>query len=140
MKTPFDSLVLAQKKRLDAIEQQIIRANNKIATKYTQIDELQIMLSQVTYPKEGNFSAFLKTNAQKKTLIDEMDRIRYYISNLKLEIKKLQEQRKIIYIEYEKYKHIQEQEREKLLKELKQAESKNLNEIALLLYNKPLPI
>ncbi len=69
-----------------------------------------------------------------------MDRIRYYISNLKLEIKKLQEQRKIIYIEYEKYKHIQEQEREKLLKELKQAESKNLDEIALLLYNKPLPI
>lgn len=138
MKTPFDALVLAQKKRLEAKELEILRTNNQIAAQYAKIDELQIALSQITYPKEGDFSLFLKTNAQKKSLINDIDTQRTHISTLKAEIKSLQEQRRIIYIEYEKYKHIQEREREKILSELKKAESKNLDEIALLLYNNPI--
>lgn len=138
MKTPFDALVLAQKKRLEAKELEILRTNNQIAAQYAKIDELQIALSQVIYPKEGDFSLFLKTNAQKKSLINDIDTHRTHISTLKAELKSLQEQRKIIYIEYEKYKHIQEREKEKILSELKRAESKNLDEIALLLYNNPI--
>ena len=135
MKTPFDALVLAHKKRLDAKELEIIRVNNQIATQYSTIDELQISLSQITYQKEGDFALFLQTNAKQKTIIDEIDRIRASISTIKS--KTLEQERKTIYIEYEKYKHIKEQEREKLIKELKKAESKNLDEIALLLYNNP---
>ncbi|ETD23551.1 flagellar export protein FliJ [Helicobacter macacae] len=138
MKTPFDALVLAQKKRLEAKELEILRTNNQIAAQYAKIDELQIALSQVIYPKEGDFSLFLKTNAQKKSLINDIDTHRTHISTLKAELKSLQEQRRIIYIEYEKYKHIQEREKEKILSELKRAESKNLDEIALLLYNNPI--
>lgn len=138
MKTPFDALVLAQKKRLEAKELEILRTNNQIAAQYAKIDELQIALSQVIYPKEGDFSLFLKTNAQKKSLINDIDTHRTHISTLKAELKSLQEQRRIIYIEYEKYKHIQEREKEKILSELKKAESKNLDEIALLLYNNPI--
>lgn len=138
MKTPFDALVLAQKKRLEAKELEILRTNNQIAAQYAKIDELQIALSQVIYPKEGDFSLFLKTNAQKKSLINDIDTHRTHISTLKAELKSLQEQRRIIYIEYEKYKHIQEREKEKILSELKRAESKNLDEIALLLYNSPI--
>lgn len=138
MKTPFDALVLAQKKRLEAKELEILRTNNQIAAQYAKIDELQIALSQIVYPKEGDFSLFLKTNAQKKSLINDIDTHRTHISTLKAELKSLQEQRRIIYIEYEKYKHIQEREKEKILSELKRAESKNLDEIALLLYNNPI--
>lgn len=138
MKTPFDALVLAQKKRLEAKELEILRTNNQIAAQYAKIDELQIALSQVIYTKEGDFSLFLKTNAQKKSLINDIDTHRTHISTLKAELKSLQEQRRIIYIEYEKYKHIQEREKEKILSELKRAESKNLDEIALLLYNNPI--
>lgn len=138
MKTPFDALVLAQKKRLEAKELEILRTNNQIAAQYAKIDELQIALSQIIYPKEGNFSLFLKTNAQKKSLINDIDTHRTHISTLKAELKSLQEQRRIIYIEYEKYKHIQEREKEKIISELKRAESKNLDEIALLLYNNPI--
>ena len=79
----------------------------------------------------------MQTNAKQKTIIDEIDRIRASISTLKSNLKTLEQERKTIYIEYEKYKHIKEQEREKLIKELKKAESKNLDEIALLLYNNP---
>lgn len=138
MKTPFDALVLAQKKRLEAKELEILRTNNQIAAQYAKIDELQVALSQVIYPKEGDFSLFLKTNAQKKSLINDIDTHRTHISTLKAELKSLQEQRRIIYIEYEKYKHIQEREKEKIISELKRAESKNLDEIALLLYNNPI--
>lgn len=138
MKTPFDALVLAQKKRLEAKELEILRTNNQIAAQYAKIDELQIALSQIIYPKEGDFSLFIKTNAQKKSLINDIDTHRTHISTLKAELKSLQEQRRIIYIEYEKYKHIQEREKEKILSELKRAESKNLDEIALLLYNNPI--
>ena len=138
MKTPFDALVLAQKKRLEAKELEILRTNNQIAAQYAKIDELQIALSQVIYPKEGDFSLFLKTNAQKKSLINDIDTHRTHISTLKAELKSLQEQRRIIYMEYEKYKHIQEREKEKIISELKRAESKNLDEIALLLYNNPI--
>lgn len=138
MKTPFDALVLAQKKRLEAKELEILRTNNQIAAQYAKIDELQIALSQIVYPKEGDFSLFLKTNAQKKSLINDIDTHRTHISTLKAELKSLQEQRRIIYIEYEKYKHIQEREKEKIISELKRAESKNLDEIALLLYNNPI--
>lgn len=138
MKTPFDALVLAQKKRLEAKELEILRTNNQIAAQYAKIDELQIALSQIIYPKEGDFSLFLKTNAQKKSLINDIDTHRTHISTLKAELKSLQEQRRIIYIEYEKYKHIQEREKEKIISELKRAESKNLDEIALLLYNNPI--
>lgn len=138
MKTPFDALVLAQKKRLEAKELEILRTNNQIAAQYAKIDELQIALSQVIYPKEGDFSLFLKTNAQKKSLINDIDTHRTHISTLKAELKSLQEQRRIIYVEYEKYKHIQEREKEKIISELKRAESKNLDEIALLLYNNPI--
>lgn len=138
MKTPFDALVLAQKKRLEAKELEILRTNNQIAAQYAKIDELQVALSQIVYPKEGDFSLFLKTNAQKKSLINDIDTHRTHISTLKAELKSLQEQRRVIYIEYEKYKHIQEREKEKILSELKRAESKNLDEIALLLYNNPI--
>ena len=136
MKTKFDQLINAQKRKLDMCEMQIVRHNNEIAALQSQISAHIDQISKMQIPKGGSFDVFLQANARKRVLVSDIDSHQAHISAHKAEISKLEVLYRALYLEYEKLKHIQEKERENIIKAFKKRESKELDEIAILLHKK----
>ncbi len=83
MKTPFDPLVISQKRKLDICELQIVRCNNKIAAKQSELNAIIAQISEIEIPQSADFGVFLQINAVKKTYLYEIDTLRTQISTLK---------------------------------------------------------
>ncbi len=136
MKTKFGVLVQAQKKKLDMCEMQIVRHNNEIAAINNQITTLISDIAQMQTPKQGSVDVLLHEIAHKKAYLFEIDTLREAIANLKAKIKALETEYRGLYIEFEKLKYLQEREHKNMLKAIKARESKELDEIAILLHKK----
>lgn len=136
MKTPFDKLIKAQEQKLSLCEQHIVRYNNEIAAKQSQVNGLIEQIATMNLPQSGDFSVFLQANAKRRAFVFEIDSIQEQIAHDKAQIQELEQEYRLLCVEFEKLKHIRDKEREKFLKALKQKERKELDEIAILLYKK----
>lgn len=138
MKTQFDKLIKAQEQKLSLCEQHIVRYNNDIAAKQSQVNGLISQIAQMSLPKAGDFSVFLQANAKKRVFIFEIDSLQEQIAKDKARIQELEQEYRLLCIEFEKLKYIRERERENLVKILKQKERRELDEVAILLHKKEL--
>ncbi|WP_299327686.1 flagellar export protein FliJ [uncultured Helicobacter sp.] len=138
MKTQFDALIKAQEQKLNMCELQIVRANNQVASKQSEMSALVAELARLQRPDSGSFDTFLKANARKRAFVFEIDSIQEGIAILKAQIAALESQHRSLYVEFEKLKHIREKQREEMVKAMKQKEQKELDEVAILLHKKEL--
>lgn len=138
MKTQFDALIKAQEQKLNMCELQIVRANNQVASKQSEVSALIAELARLQLPDSGSFDIFLKANARKRAFVFEIDSIQENIAALKAHIAELESQHRALYVEFEKLKHIREKQREEMVKAMKQKERKELDEVAILLHKKEL--
>lgn len=138
MKTQFDALIKAQEQKLNMCELQIVRANNQIASKQSEVNMLIAGLAELQRPDSGSFDTFLKANARKRAFVFEIDSIHEGIAALKAQIAALESQHRLLYVEFEKLKHIREKQREEMIKAMKRQERKELDEVAILLHKKEL--
>ncbi|NPA55393.1 MAG: FliJ family protein [Epsilonproteobacteria bacterium] len=136
MKTKFDSLVKLKKMEVEKIENEISQINNQISTLQTQIDQLTQELLQITLPKEGNFAVITQISAMKKAINEQIELKRQNIAFLRGQKNLLNEKLKEANLEYEKMKYLQAEEIKKYLQKLKEKEAKNLDEIALMLFQR----
>lgn len=134
MKTQFDKLIKAQEQKISLCEQHIVRYNNDIAAKQSQVNGLISQIAQMSLPKAGDFSVFLQANAKKRAFIFEIDSLQEQIAKDKARIQELEQEYRLLCIEFEKLKYIRERERENLVKTLKQKERRELDEVAILLH------
>lgn len=134
MKTKFDALLKVKKQDLERCELQIIKNNNLIASKYQELDGILQELSDIEVPQSGSFSDFKMIQEIKKMLVTQIDSTQNEISALKNTAQSLQGTYKRASIEYEKIKYLKENEIKKKIQILKTSESKQMDEIALMLF------
>lgn len=134
MNTKFDPVLKIKKQDLDKCEADMIQNNQLIASKNREIDSLLIELGEIDVPKSGSYWDFKNTQDVKKAFLGEIDKVRAEISMLKNIQKKLQESYRLAFIEYEKIKYLQDNEIKKMISQIKKNESKNLDEVGMMLF------
>lgn len=133
MKTKFDQLLNAQKQKMLLCEKEIVKINNEVAAFYNQIDFIVAQIAQIDIPKNADFEEFLKINEVKKAKLHDIESYKLKIAESKQIIKDLKEQYRILYIEFEKIKYLQEKEQANIIKLLRKKEQKELDEMAIVL-------
>ena len=134
MKTKFDALVKLKKLDVDKIERGIIKQNDKINKINQKIDFLQKELSEIEYPKSGNFAMITQIKVMQNAVIQEINSKKEELKFIQNQITLLKGQLKEKELEYEKMKYLQGEEIKKEIKRLKKEEAKNMDEIALMLF------
>ena len=139
MKTRFSSLVALKKDAMQKRERELQQAlqNHERAKEalHKSLKELQ----NIEQPNSGSMSQLLANRtllSRQRAIIQHNEE---WLEFTKNEVQKAKETLKAAMIEYEKFKYLELQEIEKVLKAQKQAEVKHLDEIALMTFGKKEP-
>jgi flagellar biosynthesis chaperone FliJ len=136
MKTRFSSLVTIKKNTMEKSERLMQSANKNLQNAKTALQESLALLNDIHTPQTGNMSEFLANRSlldSQRALIEHNEEWVVYANK---EVLAAKEQLKLAMIEYEKFKYLEVQEIEKILKAQKIQEAKDLDEVALMTHAK----
>jgi len=136
MKTRFSSLVAIKKNSVQKSERVVQAANQKLANAQEALRESLRELEDITTPQEGNMAQFLANRSlldAQRALIAHNES---WVAYAQKELQEAKEQLKYAMIEYEKFKYLEYQEIEKILKAQKLKEAKDLDEVALMTHTR----
>ena len=130
MKTKFSELLKVRKQKVSEIERKLASIRAQKAQTLTEIAEIDSQIQHFKIPESGDFNAMRMAFAQKDFLyrdkLQKENMLKYYdqeINNINILYKEVS-------LEYEKIKHLNALEREKILEAQKREEAKRLDEIA----------
>ena len=135
MTTKFSALVQIRKNAVKNAEQKLIAVNQRIAVAQMDLASAQQQLSEIVIPQKGNYNDLLYFQQIKESYLNEVDRIVEFIASLRLERKVIQEEMRLLNIEYEKANYLDSLEKTKMLKERHYKEAAQLDEVSILLHN-----
>ena len=136
MKTKFDSVVKIKKQKVDKIERNIQKINSSIKMLQMKIEELRKSFNSLSLPSSGNFATLQQISLQKNIFLSEIKSYENQIKILENRKSELIKELKKANIEYEKMKYLQNEEIKKKIKNIRLKESKEMDEIAIILRNK----
>lgn len=134
MKTKFTQLVLLRKKKVDEAEIMLQKNAQAISVKQSEIDALVREFATLQEPKSGIYQAFLTFAHHKDEFRQTIDFKMQELAQLKHRKKELQEYFRVQNIEFEKAKYLDGLEVKKMLEQAKKQETKDLDEISVMLY------
>lgn len=135
MTTKFSALVQIRKNAVKNAEQKLIAVNQRIAVAQMDLASAQQQLSEIVIPQKGSYNDLLYFQQIKESYLNEVDRIVEFIASLRLERKVIQEEMRLLNIEYEKANYLDSLEKTKILKERQYKEAVQLDEVSILLHN-----
>lgn len=130
MKTRFSSLVTLKKNTQDKSERGVQRANADLKNASDALSNSYTSLEDIVAPKSGNMGEFLASHSLASSQREIISHNREWVAYCQNQLHQAKEQFKFDMMEYEKFKYLDLQEKNKILKELKIKESKELDEIA----------
>ena len=133
MKTKFDGVVKIKKQQVERIENDIRKINKSILELNREIEELKDSLLLFTLPKTGTFNKIKQIKESQNIIKNQIQNLENQIVILQNRKNELLNELKKANIDYEKMKYLQNEEIKKALKELKLKESREMDEIAILL-------
>lgn len=133
MKTKFDSVVKVKKQQVERIENDIRKINKSILELNREIEEFKDSLLLFTLPKTGTFNKIKQIKESQNIIKNQIQNLENQIVILQNRKNELLNELKKANIDYEKMKYLQNEEIKKALKELKLKESREIDEIAILL-------
>jgi len=107
----------------------IAQIKEKIEASYHELRALEI-------PQGGDFSLFRQMQLLKQGIQDEIGFNKYNLQMAEGALMKAMQQLKTANIEHEKFKYLESIEVEKFLKAQKLKEAKDLDEVALMVFNR----
>ena len=134
MKTRFTSLVHIKKNIVQKSERLLQQANANFNNAKKALQESLAFLQQITLPSHGKITEFLANRALLEAQRMVIQHNQEWLQYTQKEVQEAKEQLKRDMIEYEKYKYLEYEEMQKVLKEIKIQEAKDLDEIALMTY------
>ncbi|MDE5603526.1 MAG: flagellar export protein FliJ [Helicobacter sp.] len=134
MKTKFTPLVLLQKQKIDAIEQELQHNAEAIKKKQEEIDALIAEFATLKEPTSGVYQAFLTFVHHKNEYRQSIDYKMGELALLKKKKQELQETFRLQNVELEKAKYLDNLEIKKILQKLKKRENIEMDEISVMLY------
>lgn len=135
MTTKFSALVQIRKDAVKNAEQKLIGVNQRIASAQIDLSVAQQQLAEIVIPQKGSYNDLLYFQQIKESYLNEIDRIIEFIAALRLERKVIEEEMRLLNIEFEKANYLDSLEKTKILKERRYKESAQLDEISILLHN-----
>ena len=135
MKTEYTSLVKIKKQYLDKMEQSVASCHETIAIIKEKIQSSYEELRALEIPQGGDFSLYRQMQLLKHQISDEISFNKYNLQMADNALIKAMQQLKIANIEHEKFKYLETTEIEKILKAQKVKEAKDLDEVALMMFN-----
>ncbi len=136
MKTRYTSLVSVKKNIMQKSEQVLQNANANLNSALISLELSENELKNIQSPQSGQISEFLAS----RTLLDSQRALiqhnQEWVAFAKSEIKSAQERLKLDMIEYEKFNYLELEEIKKNLAKIKYEEAKELDEIALMTFEK----
>jgi len=136
MRTKFSDILKIKQQAVEKIERNIQKINVSINNLKVKINNLDNALFSLSTPKEGSFSIFSQIKIQQNLLRDEIKNLKNQIVILENRKNELMNELKKANIEYEKIKYLENLEIQKKIKEKRVKESKEMDEIAILLRNR----
>ena len=134
MKTRFSSLVTLKKNTLDKSERAVQQANANLKNASEALGRAYVLLEEISAPKSGSVQEFLASRTLVASQREVINHNREWLEYCQTQLYQAREQFKLDMIEHEKFKYLELQEKNKILKELKIKESKELDEIASISY------
>jgi flagellar biosynthesis chaperone FliJ len=134
MKTRFSSLVNVKKNKMQKSERILQKANHNLSNAQKALEKSLRELQAIQTPQHGKISEFLANRTlfeRQRALIGHNEEWVAFSNNEIIEAKKILKQDMI---EFEKFKYLEFKEVEKLVKEMKIKEAKDLDEVALMSY------
>ena len=116
-------------KSVQSCHQTIAILKDKIEASYNELRSIKI-------PDHGDFSLFRQVQLLKHRVQDEIGFNKHNLMLAENALLKAMQQLKTANIEHEKFKYLETNEIEKVLKAQKLKESKDLDEIALIAFNR----
>ncbi len=136
MKTRFSSLVSVKKNIMQKSERLLQTANKNLLNAKIALQDSLGLLQNIITPKEGSMAEFLANRSLLDSQRGIIEHNEGWVKYAQKEVLEAKEQLKRDMIEYEKFKYLELQEIEKILKEQKIQEAKDLDEVALMTYAK----
>lgn len=136
MKTQYSSLVKIKKERLEMMEKAVQSCHQTIAQVKENIEKSYEQLRSIEAPEKGDFALFRQMQLLKHRAQDEIGFNKHNLVIAENGLIKAMQQLKTANIEHEKFKYLETNEIEKVLKAQKLKEAKELDEIALIGFNK----
>ncbi len=138
MKTRYTSLVSVKKDIMQKSERVLQSANANLNSALTALELSLIELKNIPSPTTGQISDFLAS----RTLLDSQRVIiqhdQEWAEFARNEIRNASAQLKLDMVEYEKFNYLELEEIKVILLKRKRDEAKELDEIALMTYKKPI--
>ena len=135
MKTKFSELLRVKKEALKEMERAILAISQHIERRELEIEAILREILEIKIPSLGTYAEFLRIQEIKKAHIEEIDRMRLEVAQLKAERTLMRERLKELNLDYEKAKYLESLEIQKVLARRKNQERAEMDEISLMLYN-----
>jgi len=135
LKTKFSAVVKIKKKIVDDIQNSIFMIDIEISKTTVLLRETKDRYNTLKPPAEGPFSSLIVFEDMKKAFRYEIDTIKRNLADQQNRKNMLIGTLKEANAEYEKMKYLEEEEIKKVLKAKAQQESKELDEIGVMLFN-----
>ncbi len=136
MKTRYTPLVSVKKNTMQKSERVLQSANANLNSAKIALEISFNELNTISTPQTGQIIEFLSA----RTLLDaQRAMIRHneeWVGFAKNEIAQAKEQLKVDMVEFEKFNYLELEEVKKMLKKIKVQEAKDLDEVALMTYDK----
>jgi len=136
MKTRYTPLVKLKKNKMEKSETQVQKASADLNSASTALSISYNSLEEIQTPSSGSISELLASRSlfhSQRELIEKNKQWVYFAQD---QVNMAKQQLKVDMIEYEKFKYLDYEEMKKVLKEKKIKEAKDLDEIALMTYEK----
>ena len=130
MKTKFSQILKIRKEEVSKIELQLASKRAQKEILLTQVAEILSRIEEFSFPKEGDFSAMKSAHYGLEYLYKDKEQKENMIKYFDQEIENLNILYKKANIEYEKIKHLHQEQEKMILKKLLKEESKQIDEIA----------
>ena len=132
MKTRFSSLVKLKKTTMEKSERVVQKANADLNSASMALEISYQSIQNITPPQSGSMKEFLANRTLLSSGRGIIEHNKEWVGFAKNQVNQAKEKLKLDMIEHEKFKHLELQEIEKQIKQIKLKESKDLDEVALM--------
>jgi len=136
MKTRYTSLVSVKKNIMQRSERALQAANANLNSATAALEISLSELATIEAPSSGKISDYLSSRVLLDAQRNLIKHNEEWVSFAKTQIKEAQERLKADMIEYEKFHYLDLEEIKEILRKRKIQEAKDLDEIALMTYDK----
>lgn len=136
MKTRYSSLVSLKKNTMERSERVVQKANVDLNNAASALEFSYDSLKDVDSPQSGTMADFLASRTLLSSARNLIQHNHEWVNFTKKQVNEAKQQLKLDMIEHEKFKYLELDEIKKIIKNQKIKETKDLDEIAMMTFNK----